>query len=256
MAVPEEIPSKTRVSNEDDFAKNPHKASDKSKRVRDMFTAIAKKYDLNNRLHSFWLDQLWRRRAVKMAKVSKSDNVVDVACGTGDLSMAFYKAGVASVLGIDFTRAMLDLAVVKAENAGMAIEFRQGDAMNLNLPDASFDVVSIAFGIRNVQDPAKAISEFHRILRPEGRLIVLEFSTPPNRCVRLFNNFYTKNVMPISATIIARDKSGAYSYLPKSVETFADTRELAATIEDAGFSVVEQSLQSLGVCTITKAIKS
>ncbi len=255
MTVPEEITSNKPAWSDDDLANNPHIASDKSRRVKDMFTAIAKRYDLNNRLHSLWLDQVWRRRAVKMANVSETDKVVDVACGTGDLTMAFYEAGVGSVLGIDFTEAMLDLAVAKAENAGMSIEYSQGDAMNLDLPACSADVVSIAFGIRNVQDPAKAFAEFYRILRPKGRLIVLEFSTPPNPCVRFINNLYTRHVMPISASLIANDKSGAYSYLPKSVETFADTDELSITLAEVGFSVVEQTLQSMGVCTITKAIK-
>jgi demethylmenaquinone methyltransferase/2-methoxy-6-polyprenyl-1,4-benzoquinol methylase len=127
--------------------------------------------------------------------------------------------------------------------------------MQLDLPDASADVVSIAFGIRNVQEPSKAFAEFYRILRSGGRLVVLEFSTPKNALLRFCNNFYTKKVMPITATVISGDTSGAYKYLPKSVETFADAKELAVEIERAGFSEINQSSQTFGVCTITSAIK-
>jgi demethylmenaquinone methyltransferase/2-methoxy-6-polyprenyl-1,4-benzoquinol methylase len=239
-----------------DLSKNPHSAEDKAERVEAMFTSIARSYDLNNRVHSMWQDQAWRARAVKMATVSSGDDVVDVACGTGDLSMAFYKANVCSVIGIDFTQAMLDVAVTKAEASAMKIDYRQGDAMDLDLPDNSADVVSIAFGIRNVQDPSKAFSEFYRVLRPAGRLIVLEFSTPKNWLVRVCNNLYTNRIMPITATFISRDKSGAYKYLPKSIATFADATTLGEEIQRSGFVGMHQVPQTFGVCTITVATKN
>ena len=238
------------------LSKNPHSAEDKAERVEAMFTSIAHSYDLNNRVHSMWQDQAWRARAVKMATVSSGDDVVDVACGTGDLSMAFYKANVCSVIGIDFTQAMLDVAVTKAEASAMKIDYRQGDAMDLDLPDNSADVVSIAFGIRNVQDPSKAFSEFYRVLRPAGRLIVLEFSTPKNWLVRVCNNLYTNRIMPITATFISRDKSGAYKYLPKSIATFADATTLGEEIQRSGFVGMHQVPQTFGVCTITVATKN
>jgi demethylmenaquinone methyltransferase/2-methoxy-6-polyprenyl-1,4-benzoquinol methylase len=128
--------------------------------------------------------------------------------------------------------------------------------MNLELKDSSVDVVSIAFGIRNVQHPEKAIEEFYRILKPKGRVIILEFSNPPNKIIRAFNNFYTKRLMPLTATFVARDKSGAYKYLPKSVASFIDSKELASEITKVGFCEVKQVPQAFGVCTITKAIKN
>jgi demethylmenaquinone methyltransferase/2-methoxy-6-polyprenyl-1,4-benzoquinol methylase len=234
---------------------NPHEIEDKHERVEQMFTAIARKYDLNNRLHSLWRDQVWRARAVKAAQLNGDEDVLDIACGTGDLAMAFYLANVKSVIGIDFTKAMLDLAIAKAKDAKFDIDYRQGDAMQLDLPANSADVVSIAFGIRNVQQPSKAIEEFYRVLRKGGRLIVLEFSTPKNPIIRFLNNFYTKKIMPITATLIARDTSGAYRYLPKSVETFIDAKELCDEIEKAGFTEIKQTPQTFGVCTITSAIK-
>ncbi len=240
---------------EENLAENPHQASDKAKRVEAMFTAIAGKYDLNNRLHSLWQDQRWRKRAVELSGVRPESTVVDVACGTGDLSIAFKQAGASNVVGIDFTSAMLDLALTKAAIAGADIKFQQGDAMNLKLDDGIADVVSIAFGIRNVQEPEKAIAEFYRILKPGGTLVVLEFSTPPNSVIRFFNDVYTKHIMPFTATLIAGDTSGAYQYLPKSVATFATAEELATSVENAGFNTIRQFPQTFGVCTITRAQK-
>ena len=252
----EELTSVKPAWSGEDLVENPHIVSDKARRVEAMFTAIARQYDLNNRLHSMWQDQVWRRRAVELVNASKGDAIVDVACGTGDLAIAFCKAGATNVLGIDFTQAMLDLAVTKSEIAGLPIEYRQGDAMDLHLEDESADVVSIAFGIRNVQDSAKAFAEFYRILKPGGRVVVLEFSTPPNSAIRWLNNFYTKRVMPVTASIIACDTSGAYKYLPKSVESFLDPAELATEIQQTGFSTIQQVPQTFGVCTITTAVKN
>ena len=241
---------------EQDLATDPHEAADKAERVEAMFAAIAGRYDLNNRIHSFWLDQLWRRRAVAAANLQDGDSVVDVACGTGDLSAAFAIAGAREVLGIDFTQGMLQIAKQKAEQANLAIEYRQGDAMALDLQDESADIVSIAFGIRNVQDPAVALQEFFRVLRLGGRLVVLEFSTPRQSMIRLLNNIYTKHIMPRTASFIAGDDSGAYYYLPKSVDTFLGAHELAQLAQDAGFSDVVQKPLTFGVCTLTVGTKS
>ena len=142
------------------------------------------------------------------------------------------------------------------ERVAEPVYVRQGDAMDLHLEDESADVVSIAFGIRNVQDSAKAFAEFYRILKPGGRVVVLEFSTPPNSAIRWLNNLYTKRVMPVTASIIACDTSGAYKYLPKSVESFLDPAELATEIQQTGFSTIQQVPQTFGVCTITTAVKN
>ena len=256
MPNPDDFQPNSPAWSDKNLSENPHAVVDKPERVEAMFTAIARKYDLNNRLHSMWQDQLWRSQAVAAANLKGGEDIVDVACGTGDLAMAFYKANVGSVIGIDFTKAMLDLAIVKANIAKYDIDYRQGDAMHLELQDNSADVVSIAFGIRNVQDPGKAFDEFFSVLRPNGKLIVLEFSTPSNSLIRCCNDFYTKKIMPITATIIAGDTSGAYKYLPKSIETFTDAKELAAEIERAGFTEITQTPQTFGVCTITSAVKS
>jgi demethylmenaquinone methyltransferase/2-methoxy-6-polyprenyl-1,4-benzoquinol methylase len=236
---------------EKDLASNPHVASDKAQRVEAMFESISGRYDLNNRIHSFWLDQVWRQKAVAVSALTKTDQVIDIACGTGDLSLAFARAGASSVIGIDFTQGMIDIAKQKALGQDLQVDFRRGDAMSLDLPDACADVVSIAFGIRNVQDPAVAIREFFRVLKPRGRLVILEFSTPKHPAIRFFNNIYTKHVMPRTASFIAGDDSGAYHYLPKSVDAFLEAEGLGSLIKEVGFRDVSQAPLTFGVCTLT-----
>jgi demethylmenaquinone methyltransferase / 2-methoxy-6-polyprenyl-1,4-benzoquinol methylase len=231
---------------------DPHANAQKQEKVGRMFSAIAHRYDLNNRLHSMWRDQAWRRYAVRQAAVKSTDVVLDVACGTGDLTEAMAAAGAAKVTGLDYTPAMLDVARrrLQSKNGLLAsrINYMQGDAQALPFEDASVDVVSIAFGIRNVGDPKKAIREFRRILKPSGRLVILEFGAPTLAPVRWFNDLYCKRIMPVTATLISGDKSGAYKYLPKSVESFMTTGEMCASLEVAGFSAVEAKPLTLGIC--------
>jgi demethylmenaquinone methyltransferase/2-methoxy-6-polyprenyl-1,4-benzoquinol methylase len=276
----------------DQLLANPHTVADKRRRVRDMFAAIAPTYDINNRLHSLWQDQRWRRKAVKLAQVQPTEVVVDVACGTGDLALRFAKVIWSrtvrtnhpigprdrQVIGVDFTYEMLSVAKRKTreqlwysadihslgdesdEEKDKHCQIRtlawlNGDAQSLPLPDASADVVSIAFGIRNVQDPAAAIREFFRILRPGGRVIVLEFSLPTNRLLRGLYNFYFRQVLPRTATLISGDKTGAYKYLPESVNTFIGRTQMVQMLETAGFEKVEQFPMTFGVCVCYRGVK-
>ena len=240
-----------------DLSENPHENAEKASRVQKMFSAIAPSYDINNRVHSMWRDQAWRRAAVKMAELKPGDQVVDVACGTGDLSMAFADALDAngSVTGVDFTHEMLVVAEQK-NLANKPIAYMQGDAMNLPLPDACCDVVSIAFGIRNVAKPEKAMAEFYRILKPDGRLIVLEFSLPKNPLLLAGYNVYFKHIMPRTATLIAGDKSGAYKYLPKSVNTFIDREGMHAMMTEAGFTDLKHKALTFGIAVCYRGIKT
>jgi demethylmenaquinone methyltransferase/2-methoxy-6-polyprenyl-1,4-benzoquinol methylase len=286
--ISSETSVKTSPAWDDELLRNPHAVADKRRRVQRMFAAIAPSYDLNNRLHSLWMDQHWRRRAVALAEVKATDTVVDVACGTGDLTLKFAHALVHAanadggggggsypvvpprdqLMGIDFTYEMLPLARAKSrqhpllgrrahgagDSIGQIVQWLCGDATALPLPDGSADVVSIAFGIRNVGDPAAAIREFRRILRPGGRLVILEFSLPTNPLLRGLYNFYFRKVLPRTATLISGDTSGAYKYLPESVNTFIGRDQMMQMMTDAGFTHVEQHPMTFGVCVCYRGI--
>lgn len=248
--VPSDLPHPPPWSDAD--LASPHDLADKPRRVRAMFANIARSYDLNNRLHSLARDQAWRRFAVRAVSPRPSDHVLDAACGTGDLAQAFALAGVARVTGLDFTREMLDVARRKRAAlpaaAAARLDYVEGDATSLPFPAASFDVVSIAFGIRNVGDPAAALAEFARVLRPGGRLVVLEFDRPGAFPFSLLYDFYCGWLMPRTATLLSGDRSGAYRYLPRSVGAFMSRHALAHAIRNAGFRDVSARPLTLGIC--------
>ncbi len=218
-----------------------------------MFSAIARRYDLNNRVHSFGRDQHWRKAAVRLCTLRGSEHVLDAACGTGDLAEAFAAAGAAAVTGVDFSSEMLRLAERKAARArrlrgATRPSYLEADVTAIPFADNSFDIVSIAFGIRNVDDPARAISEFRRVLRPDGRLVILEFSQPRNPVLRALSNIWCSHVMPVTATLLSGDRTGAYRYLPRSIATFADRAELVHMMRDAGFASITEHPLTFGIC--------
>ncbi|NNM88218.1 MAG: bifunctional demethylmenaquinone methyltransferase/2-methoxy-6-polyprenyl-1,4-benzoquinol methylase UbiE [Phycisphaerae bacterium] len=236
---------------------NPHLVADKAGRVRAMFSAIARSYDLNNHLHSLWIDHYWRRAAVRMAGVKPTDVVADIACGTGDLSLAFLKAGPKRVMGMDFCHAMLQGACGKMPGGTTAarLSFQEADALRLPLAHESVDIASIAFGIRNVADWQGCLREFHRIVRPGGRVIILEFSLPSHAVPRALYNFYFRRMIPWTATLISGDRTGAYRYLPRSVSTFITPEQMTSGMEQAGFSQVAARALTLGISVCYRGVR-
>ena len=191
-----------------------------SSEVREMFSAIAPRYDVANDALSFGVHRLWRRTAVSLSEAAPGDKVLDCATGTGDLALAFKRTVGPSghVVGTDFCAEMLVSAPAKASRAGLEVEFKVADALELPYPDASFDISSIAFGIRHVDDPARCLSEMARVLRPGGRVVVLEFGQPSGLFGALFR-LYSRWLMPLIGQLFTGNRT-AYQYLPRTAAAF------------------------------------
>ena len=209
--------------------------------VRSMFDRIAPVYDAMNRLMTAGLDRRWRRATVA-ATVRAGDRVLDAACGTGDLAIAARDAG-ATVVGLDFSGEMLQRARRKAPE----LEWVQGDALALPFEDASFDAATIGFGVRNLDDLELGLRELRRVLRPGGRLGVLEI-TRPRGVLRLFYSLWFDRIVPLLGKVLPG--GAAYAYLPASVRRFPPPEELARLLEEAGFASVEFRLFAGGIVAL------
>ncbi len=227
--------------------RSPHKVADKAQRVRGMFNEIAPRYELVNRLFSGGRDAYWRRQAVNLARVRADDDVLDIACGTGDFARTFASASPRSIIGTDFAHEMLSRAAGRGDNR---IRWVESDALHLPFADHSFSIVSCAFGVRNFVDLDKGLAEMARVLRPGGRAIILEFTRPTNLMFRRAYELYANYIMPIGASWISRDRSGAYRYLPRSVVSFLDAEEMVNRLDQSGFSNCQAKHLTMGVVTI------
>lgn len=196
-------------------------------RIRSMFASIASRYDRANTILSGGVHHLWRRKTVRWSGAKRGDRVLDCATGTGDLAIAFRKAG-AEVIGTDFVPEMLARAIAKAPD----IRFEVADVTALPYADASFDVASIAFGIRNVGDPRKGIAELARVVKPGGRVMVLEFGQPRSRAFRALYDLYRKRILPRLGGAVT-GKRDAYEYLETSSARFPCGEELVALMRSA-----------------------
>jgi len=227
------------------------------KAVNTMFARIAGRYDLANHLLSGGVDFWWRRVLVRAVHDQRPEKVLDLATGSGDVAFELKDAlpFSSSVVGMDFCQPMLDQAVIKraADPRWASIEFRQGDGMALPLPDACVDVVTIAFGLRNMADRHKALSEMRRVLRPGGQLFVLEFSQP-YPWLRPLYFVYLKHALPAVASIVTGDRA-AYDYLCGSIEKFPDRDQMSAEIRRAGFSRVRATPLTAGIVALHEAAR-
>lgn len=222
--------------------------------VNSMFGRIARRYDLANRLLSGGADVRWRRRLVAAVRQSNPADVLDLATGSGDVAFAIGRElpPATRIVGMDFCQPMLDQAELKKQNAGEGqysnVTFRQGDGLALPVPDASFDALTIAFGIRNLADRARGLREMHRVLRPGGRVFILEFSQP-YRAFRPFYYFYLRRMLPGIAGLVTGDRA-AYVYLNDTIEQFPGREALAAEITAAGFKQVSADAMTLGIVAL------
>jgi demethylmenaquinone methyltransferase / 2-methoxy-6-polyprenyl-1,4-benzoquinol methylase len=223
--------------------------------VRGMFDRIAGVYDLMNSAMTAGLHHQWRQRAVERAEVGPGSNALDVCCGTGDLALELRRqiGPDGRVVGCDFSEPMLELARSKSGEEGLPAEFAWADALELPYGDASFDAVTIGFGARNLADLDRGLNEMTRVLKPGGRLVILEITRPHREPLSTFYSLWFDRLVPLLGTF-AGDED-AYSYLPESVRSFPEPRELAARMDAAGLSGIRWLLLAGGIIAIHSAAK-
>lgn len=224
----------------------------KKEEVREMFDNIAPKYDLLNHTLSMSIDRVWRRRVVGEVRRAKPGRILDVATGTGDLAIAMARRiRDVQVLGVDLSEQMLAVARRKIEARGLdgRIVLDRGDAERLAVADASVDVATVGFGVRNFGDLGAGLRELARTIKPGGKVVILEFSRPRNRVFRALYEFYSYKILPRIGGLVSRDKR-AYEYLPASVGEFPAPEEFMAMMARAGFRNCRARSQSFGIAQI------
>jgi len=230
--------------------------SSKKQQVANMFNNIAGKYDFLNHFLSMGIDKLWRKRAIDSLKHLKEPYILDVATGTGDLAIMAHKRLNAKVTGVDISVEMLKVAEKKIKDSDLedVIDVAEGDSENLPFSDETFDAVTVAFGVRNYENLHKGLSEMARVLKPEGRMVILEFSRPAVFPFRQLYFFYFKKMLPFFGGMISKDKA-AYEYLPESVLNFPDGEAFDNELRKAGMTPVKRRKQTFGIATIYVAEK-
>lgn len=226
-------------------------------KIQNLFSEIASSYDSANDAITFGMARSWRKKLVRWSEASKTSEILDIATGTGDLAFDFfdYTQKQAKVTGVDFCEPMLEKAKDKATARLAKIDFKWGDACSLDFADASFDIVSISYGIRNVEDLDKAVTEFHRVLRPGGRLMILETGSKDSGILSPFVHFYSSYIMPIVGGI-ASGKKSAYKYLGESSSQFPSGKNLIYRVQNASkFSKAESKKILGGASFIYKFVK-
>jgi demethylmenaquinone methyltransferase / 2-methoxy-6-polyprenyl-1,4-benzoquinol methylase len=238
--------------------------SDASRKVREMFSRIAPRYDLLNHLLSFELDRLWRKRAARLlSPILQRPNglVLDLCCGTGDFAIALRKSAKARIIGADFAHTMLIRAHLKSSHvpshSGLTAEqllLVEADALRLPFADQSFDLVASAFGFRNLANYEAGLREIHRILKPGGTIAILEFTEPPDTFLGNLYRWYCRQVLPLIGGLISGD-SATYAYLPKSITRFFRPPELAALMSSADFASPTFRLYTFGSVALHSATR-
>lgn len=228
-----------------------------AKAVRAMFSGIAGRYDLLNHVLSMNIDKRWRRLVrQKLQPILDDPNalILDVACGTGDLSIELQTHADARVIGTDFCRPMLAVAAEKNTKGSLAIPYVEGDAMRLGFASDSFDAVTIAFGLRNLSNFSDGLAELRRVLKTGGRIVILEFSSPVIPGFRQLFNLYFTRVLPRIGGAVSGSR-GAYEYLPDSVSKFPDQKRLVSMMMETGFDGVEYTNLTGGIAAIHTGVK-
>jgi demethylmenaquinone methyltransferase / 2-methoxy-6-polyprenyl-1,4-benzoquinol methylase len=224
----------------------------KKEQVAGMFDDIAHRYDFLNRFLSIGIDIQWRRKAIAELKAINPKIVLDVATGTGDVAIMTYKAlKPDNIVGIDISEKMLELGrqKIKKEDLQKHIQLYKGDSETINFGDDTFDAITVAFGVRNFEDLRKGLSEMKRVLKPGGKLVILEFSKPLLPGMKQLYNLYMNTIAPNFGGLFAKNKK-AYKYLNESVQAFPERKEMVAILNETGFTNTYFKSLSLGICCI------
>ena len=224
----------------------------KKEQVAEMFNSIAHRYDFLNRFLSAGIDVKWRKKAIRQLKSLAPKKILDVATGTADVAILTYQLlKPEKIIGIDISEGMLDLGRKKIEKLQLnkKIELQSGDSEVIRFENDSFDAITVAFGVRNFQHLAKGLQEMHRVLKPGGKLVVLEFSKPTQPGFKLFYGFYMNKVAPALGKLFSSNRK-AYQYLNDSVQAFPEGETFLTIMHEAGFTQTYLKKLSLGICTI------
>ena len=236
----------------------PYKKSEdqKKQQVEQMFDNIAPNYDFLNHFLSLGIDKRWRKKAIRLLSAYPHDLILDVATGTGDFAIAATRLTPAKITGFDLSANMIDIGKQKIEKLGLqdTISFIKGDSENMPFPDASYNAITVGFGVRNFENLENGLREFCRVLKNDGVAVILEFSKPRYFPMKQLYTFYFLNILPWLGRKISNDSS-AYSYLPESVMAFPDDQEFLNILKATGFRLVSQKRLTFGIATIYLAQK-
>lgn len=229
----------------------------KKPHIERMFDSIAPRYDLLNRVLSGGIDQQWRRRVIREVLENNPDRVLDIATGTADLALQAAKQGVERVVGVDISEEMLEVGrgKVRKGNLDGKITLQRGDAEKLPFSDRQFQAAMVAFGVRNFEDLAAGLSEIYRILKPGGKLVVLEFSRPTVFPVKQAYAFYSRFILPAVGRLISGD-SGAYTYLPESINVFPEGEDFLNWMREAGYTGLRAHRLTFGIASMYVGYRS
>ncbi|MBX0289953.1 bifunctional demethylmenaquinone methyltransferase/2-methoxy-6-polyprenyl-1,4-benzoquinol methylase UbiE [Hymenobacter sp. HSC-4F20] len=233
-------------------------AAGKKSQVAQMFNSIAGKYDFLNHFLSVGTDIYWRRKAVNELRQLRPARVLDIATGTADFAIETLRAATpdAQITGVDISEGMLEVGRRKLQQKGLShrIQLELGDSESLPFPDDHFDAVTASFGVRNFENLEKGLAEMRRVLRPGGKMVVLEFSKPTAFPMKQAYNFYFKNILPVFGKMISKDRA-AYTYLPESVQAFPDGQDFLAILRKIGFNSPAWQPLTFGISSIYTAQK-
>ena len=214
-----------------------YKGGTKRERVEEMFDTIAPKYDLLNRVLSAGIDKGWRKKAIDELIICNPESILDIATGTADLAIAAMRLHPKKIIGIDISNKMLEIGRRKIEQQSLSavIKLETGDAEKLSFPDDTFDAITVAFGVRNFEHLEIGLQEMNRVLKPGGKVVILEFSQPTSVPMKQLYGFYSKYILPAIGQLFSKERS-AYTYLPESVAAFPYGEEFLSILKNTGYS--------------------